>query len=99
MAKEWILNMATSRWGLNKKEKVGPVSQWIRECNPKKLDEWEKFYYKKLADFLKRKGIPLSPEEYIEIWGGSYTLKSQKLSRKKLRMCQRRTVSNTSKTL
>lgn len=35
MAKEWILNMATNRWGLNKKNSVGPVSQWIRECGPK----------------------------------------------------------------
>ncbi len=26
MAKEWILNMATNRWGLNKKDSVGPVS-------------------------------------------------------------------------
>ncbi len=28
MAKEWILNMATNRWGLNKKTSVGPVAQW-----------------------------------------------------------------------
>jgi len=69
MAKEWILNMATNRWGLNKKNSVGPVSQWIRECNPKRLEDWKKFYYKKLADFLKTKGISLSPEEYIEDLG------------------------------
>jgi len=35
MAKEWILNMATNRWGLNKKSMVGPVAQWIREVSPK----------------------------------------------------------------
>ena len=56
MAKEWILNMATNRWGLNKKSSVGPVSQWIRECSPRIIKDWEDFYYKKLADFLKNKG-------------------------------------------
>jgi hypothetical protein len=53
MAKEWILNMATNRWGLNKKNSVGPVSQWIRECNPKTIEDWENFYFKKLANFLR----------------------------------------------
>ena len=69
MAKEWILNMATNRWGLNKKNSVGPVSQWIRECSPKTIEDWKDFYYKKLADFLKSKGISLSPKEYIEDLG------------------------------
>jgi len=69
MAKEWILNMATNRWQLNQKKSVGPVSQWIRECSPKNLKEWEEFYYKKLSDFLKSKGILLSPEEYLESLG------------------------------
>lgn len=69
MAKEWILNMATNRWGLNKKISVGPVSQWIRECSPKTIKDWEQFYYKKLSDFLKSKGISLSPMVYIlKIW-------------------------------
>ena len=64
MAKEWILNMATNRWGLNKKDRVGPVSQWIRECNPKSIKDWEKFYYNKLAKFLNSKGMNISPREY-----------------------------------
>lgn len=45
MAKEWILNQAMNRWGLNKKKSVGPVSEHIRKCAPKKLDDWESFYY------------------------------------------------------
>ena len=69
MAKEWLLNMATNRWGLNKKNSVGPVSQWIRECSPKTVKDWEQFYYNKLADFLKNKNISLSPTEYIEDLG------------------------------
>lgn len=69
MAKEWILNMATNRWGLNKKDSVGPTSKWIRECDPKTDKDWEEFYYKKLAEFLKNKNIPLSPQEYINELG------------------------------
>ncbi len=69
MAKEWILNMATNRWGLNKKSSVGPVSQWIRECGPRTLRDWEEFYYDRLSEFLKSKGINLSPQEYIEDLG------------------------------
>ena len=34
MAKEWILNIATNRWHLNRKESVGPVSE--RSFFPKK---------------------------------------------------------------
>ena len=69
VAKEWILNIATNRWGLNKKESVGPTSQWIRECDPKTDKVWEEFYYKKLAEFLKNKNVPLSPQEYINDLG------------------------------
>jgi hypothetical protein len=69
MAKEWILNIATNRWGLNKKESVGPVSEWIRECAPKTLEEWREFYLKKLEEFLFRKGINISPSEYLEDLG------------------------------
>jgi hypothetical protein len=69
MAKEWILNIATNRWGLNKKESVGPVSEWIRECSPKTLEEWKKFYFKKLKEFLSEKKINKSPSEYLEDLG------------------------------
>jgi hypothetical protein len=69
MAKEWILNIATNRWGLNKKESVGPVSDWIRECAPKTLEEWREFYLKKLEEFLSKKGINISPLEYLEDLG------------------------------
>ena len=65
MAKEWILNIATNRWGLNKKESVGPVSLWIRECNPKTKEEWKKYYYEKLDEMLKEKEIHLTPQEYL----------------------------------
>jgi len=69
MSKEWILNIATNRWGLNKKTNVGPVSEWIRECDPKNLDEWREYYFKKLKDFLLDKKISLQPSEYLEYLG------------------------------
>ncbi len=48
MAKEWILNQSMNRWGLNKKNSVGPVSELIRKCAPKKLEDWESYYYEKV---------------------------------------------------
>ncbi|MFH1412696.1 MAG: MjaI family restriction endonuclease [bacterium] len=46
MPKEWILNQANMRWGLTRKTKVGPVSELIRKCSPKSLEEWEMYYFK-----------------------------------------------------
>jgi len=45
MAKEWILNGANMRWGLTRKNKVGPVAEHIRRCAPKSPQEWEQYYY------------------------------------------------------
>ncbi len=69
MAKEWILNMATNRWGLNKKRSVGPVAAWIREAAPKDEQAWEQAYYERLAKMLAERGIPLSPQEYLRSLG------------------------------
>src|SRR3990172_8991263 len=46
MAKEWILNSAMNRFQLNFKRNVGPTSESIRQCAPKALDEWRKYYFK-----------------------------------------------------
>jgi hypothetical protein len=45
MPKEWILNQANMRWGLTRKNKVGPVSELIRKCSPKSLKQWEQYYF------------------------------------------------------
>lgn len=45
MAKEWILNSATSRYQLNYKKNVGAVSEEIRKCAPKSLAEWQDYYF------------------------------------------------------
>lgn len=75
MSKGWILNMANGRWGLTKKNRVGPVSAWIRECSPKKVSDWEKFYFQKLKDFLRKKRINLEPEEYLISLGKTLYIK------------------------
>ena len=36
---------------------------------PKTVEEWENFYYRKLEEFLKSKGMGLSPREYIQDLG------------------------------
>ncbi|RUM42483.1 MAG: MjaI family restriction endonuclease [Desulfurobacterium sp.] len=81
MPKEWILNLATNRWGLNKKKSVGPVSQWIRECEPSTLREWERCYIKKLQEFLGNKDISLSPENYLEELGKKLYVKISEVIR------------------
>lgn len=48
MPKEWILNQAINRWGLNKKRNVGSVSEEIRKCSPKTKEDWEKYYFEKV---------------------------------------------------
>jgi len=73
MAKEWILNQAMNRWGLNKKRSVGPVSELIRKCAPKKLEDWENFYYKEvytqeyLAELGKRLFVKISEIVQYEV--------------------------------
>jgi hypothetical protein len=46
------------RWGLTKKDKVGPVSELIRKCSPRTRDEWERFYFNNVK-----------PREYLEELG------------------------------
>jgi len=84
MAKEWILNMANGRWGLTKQNRVGPVAAWIRECSPKEISEWERFYLQKLKDFLKDKGINLPPEEYLESLGKTLYIKVTEVLRSEM---------------
>ena len=45
MAKEWILNQANMRWQLTYARNVGKVSELIRKCAPKTVDEWREYYF------------------------------------------------------
>jgi hypothetical protein len=73
MPSEWILNQANMRWGLTKKNKVGPVSELIRTCSPKSLQEWQDYYYNNvynkqyLEDLGKRLYIKISEVCLAEI--------------------------------
>lgn len=44
MAKEWVLNIAFNRWQFNRPKYVGKLSEAIRECRPKKLKDWIRYY-------------------------------------------------------
>ncbi|GIV43095.1 MAG: hypothetical protein KatS3mg035_0218 [Bacteroidia bacterium] len=43
--KEKVLNYATQTYQLSRPSKVGAVMALIRECQPKTLEEWEKWYF------------------------------------------------------
>jgi len=58
MAKEWILNSAMNRFQLNFKRNVGPISESIRQCAPRTIDEWREFYFKNVR-----------PKEHLEELG------------------------------
>lgn len=65
MPKEWILNSAINRWGLQKKKMVGAVSDEIRKCSPKKMEDWERYYYANV--YPKEHLIEIGKKLYIKI--------------------------------
>lgn len=44
-SKEWVLNMAFNRWQFNRPRYVGKLSEAIRACVPKTLDDWKTYYF------------------------------------------------------
>jgi|SRR3989344_286078 len=46
-AKEKVLNYTCQTYQLSRPNKVGAVMALIRECHPKTIDEWEKWYFEK----------------------------------------------------
>lgn len=65
MAKEWILNSATNRFQLNFKRNVGAVSEEIRKCAPKTIQDWEVYYFKNVKS--KDHIIDLGKKLYVKI--------------------------------
>lgn len=45
--KEKVLNYACQTYQLSRPNKVGAVMALIRECQPKKFEDWEKWYFEK----------------------------------------------------
>lgn len=44
--KEKVLNYACQTYQLSRPNKVGTVMALIRECQPRTIEEWEKWYFK-----------------------------------------------------
>jgi len=65
MPKEWILNSAINRWGLQKKRMVGAVSDEIRKCAPKTVQEWEEYYFNNV--YQKGHLIEIGKKLYVKI--------------------------------
>ena len=88
MAKEWILNIATNRWQLNRPKYVGKVSEEIRKCQPRSLEEWRRFYIervepKKFVDMkMHLKG--LTKEQYLDWIGMELCKKIHEVMKKEI---------------
>jgi hypothetical protein len=65
MAKEWILNSAMNRFQLNFSRNVGKVSEEIRKCSPRTVEDWEIYYYRNVKS--KEHLIGLGRKLYIKI--------------------------------
>ena len=65
MAREWILNSAMNRFQLNFKRNVGAVSEEIRKCQPKSIDDWKEYYFKNVRS--KKHIEDLGKKLYIKI--------------------------------
>ena len=64
--KEKVLNYACQTYQLSRPNKVGAVMVLIRECQPKTIDEWEKWYFEK-AFTESKKPIKVTPEILKEL--------------------------------
>lgn len=65
MGKDYILNGTTSRFQFNRKKSVGAVMSAIRDCKPKNIKEWEKYYYKNVK--TKKELIEIGKKLYIKL--------------------------------
>jgi hypothetical protein len=65
MPKEWILNSATNRFQLNFKRNVGAVSEAIRKCAPRNVEEWSEYYFKNVRS--KKHIKELGRKLYVKI--------------------------------
>lgn len=65
MAKEWVLNSATNRFQLNFKRNVGATSEAIRKCEPKSLEDWQKYYFANVR--TEEQIVELGKKLYVKI--------------------------------
>lgn len=88
MAKEWILNMATNRWQLNRPKYVGKVSEEIRRCQPRTLEDWKRFYMEEVEPEkfieMKRHIKSLTKDQYLEWLGMELCKKIHEVMKKEI---------------
>lgn len=75
--KEKVLNYATQTYQLSRPNKVGAVMALIRECQPKTIEEWEKWYFENAT--TDGKAPSKITKESLEELGERSMLKSKKL--------------------
>ena len=59
------INSAMNRFQLNFKRNVGAVSEEIRKCQPKRVDDWKEYYFKNVRS--KEHIEALGKKLYIKI--------------------------------
>ncbi len=64
--KEKVLNYASNTYQLTRPSKVDQVMALIRECQPKALEEWEKFYFER-AYTKTKKPVKITKETIEEL--------------------------------
>jgi len=64
--KERVLNYTCYNYQLSRPNKVGAVMALIRECQPKTIEEWEKWYFEK-AFTESKNSIKITPEILTEL--------------------------------
>lgn len=66
-AKEKVLNFASNTYQLTRPSKVSAVMALIRDCQPKALDEWERYYFENA--FTKSKQPTKITQEILDELG------------------------------
>lgn len=64
--KEKVLNYANQTYQLSRPNKVGAVMALIRECQPKTIQEWERWYFEN-AYTISKVPTKISPESLREL--------------------------------
>jgi hypothetical protein len=64
--KEKVLNYANQTYQLSRPNKVGAVMALIRECQPKTIQEWERWYFEK-AYTVSKTPTKITPESLREL--------------------------------
>ena len=65
--KEKVLNYTSNAYQLTRPNKVGPVMELIRQCQPKTFEEWKNFYFEKAYTKSKKNGIKVTKEILDEL--------------------------------